>query len=58
MAAIFHTHMQTESAREALAGAVALAASRVVCLLCFEREPHACHRSIVAEMMGVPTQHL
>jgi uncharacterized protein (DUF488 family) len=59
---IFNVHMLTEPAQAGLADAVALARHSTVCLLCFEREPHDCHRSIVASLMrgqtGQPIRHL
>ncbi len=58
MTDIFNAHMATELAQDALADAIALANSQRVCLLCFEREPHACHRSILADMMGAKVCHL
>jgi uncharacterized protein (DUF488 family) len=41
-----------EPAREALAALAELAAAQPVCLLCFERDPSACHRRIVAERLA------
>ncbi len=62
MQQIFGVHMQTDEAQAGLAGAVALAAGRAVCLLCFERSPHDCHRSIVAGLIrqrtGQAIRHL
>ena len=62
MQAIFAAHMQTEAALEGLSDAVSLARAQPVCLLCFEREPHDCHRSIVASMIHArtnqPIRHL
>jgi uncharacterized protein (DUF488 family) len=62
MQEIFAAHMQTEPAQEGLADAISLAAEKPVCLLCFERAPHDCHRSIVASLMyrqtGQPIRHL
>ena len=29
-----------------------LAAERTICLLCFEREPEVCHRSLIAQLMA------
>ncbi len=55
MVRIFEAHMQADAAREGLAEAVSLARTKRVCLLCFEREAHACHRSIVAGMMRAET---
>ncbi len=49
MAAIFEAHLATESAQQGLAEAAAIAGEGGACLLCFEREPHLCHRRIVAE---------
>ncbi len=51
MREIFAAHMATESAVEGLADAVALARCHPCCLICFEREPHDCHRSIVAALI-------
>jgi len=59
---IFEAHMLTEPAQEGLSEAVGLAARSKVCLLCFERAPHDCHRSIVARLIhqrtGQPIRHL
>jgi len=55
MARIFEAHMQGDAPREGLADAVSLARTRRVCLLCFEREAHACHRSILAGMIHAET---
>ncbi len=55
MAAIFHAHMTGDEPQAALAEAVALAQERRACLLCFERDPHFCHRTIVAEMVAART---
>lgn len=46
---IFTTHLRTEKARIALNDLKQLAESQLVCLLCYERDPKHCHRSIVAE---------
>jgi uncharacterized protein (DUF488 family) len=62
MAAIFDAHMRTEAAQAGLEAAVALAAGRRVCLLCFERDAHDCHRGILAGMIrgrtGQAIRHL
>ena len=55
MHAIFHEHMGTRSAQDGLTDAVALAAAQPTCLLCFERAPHDCHRSIVAQLIFART---
>ncbi len=52
---IFTEHMQTPDAQDGLSSAIALAASQPVCLLCFERAPHDCHRSIVASLIHART---
>jgi uncharacterized protein (DUF488 family) len=62
MAAIFSTHMTTPEAITGLADAVIAAQSATLCLLCFERAPHDCHRSILAGMIrrktGQDIRHL
>ncbi len=59
---IFEEHMRTELAQEGLAEAVSLSRQDSICLLCFEREPHDCHRSILARLIhqhtGQPIRHL
>ncbi len=51
MYVIFDEHMTSDRAQAALAQAIALARSARTCLLCFERDPACCHRSIVAGMV-------
>jgi uncharacterized protein (DUF488 family) len=62
MAAIFDAHMGTEPAQAGLAVAVALAGAQRVCLLCFERNAHDCHRAILASLIrrrtGQAIRHL
>jgi uncharacterized protein (DUF488 family) len=55
MAAIFNAHMTGDEPQAALAEAVGLVQERRCCLLCFERDPHFCHRTIVAEMVASRT---
>ncbi len=59
---IFNSHMATPAAQLALADATALAETHRVCLLCFEKAPHDCHRSIVAGLIrnrtGQAIRHL
>ena len=55
MATIFNAHMTGDEPQAALAEAVALAQERRACLLCFERDPHFCHRTIVAAMVAART---
>jgi uncharacterized protein (DUF488 family) len=62
MAAIFGAHMETDPARAGLAQAVEISGGQPTCLLCFERDPHFCHRRIVADMVsartGMRVEHL
>jgi uncharacterized protein (DUF488 family) len=55
MVTIFREHMTSDHAQVDLARATALARETRVCLLCFERDPACCHRSIVAEMIAAET---
>jgi uncharacterized protein (DUF488 family) len=55
MQAIFDAHMRTDAASEALRDAIKLVRGEPTCLLCFERAPHDCHRSILAHMMRETT---
>jgi len=55
---IFAAHMQGAEAQADLARAAAIAREAPACLLCFERDPAQCHRSIVAGMLSIPTVHL
>jgi uncharacterized protein (DUF488 family) len=52
---IFREHMTSDRALVELAQATSLATERRVCMLCFERDPACCHRSIVAEMVAADT---
>jgi uncharacterized protein (DUF488 family) len=45
---IYGAHIETLAARESLRDLVAFAQSAPTCLLCFERDPTTCHRTIVA----------
>lgn len=49
--AIFNAHMDVEASREALQLAVSLAIEKSSVLMCYERDPKQCHRTIVAERM-------
>jgi uncharacterized protein (DUF488 family) len=55
MAAIFSAHMATGAAQAGLQEAIEIALSAPCCLLCFERDPHFCHRRIVAEAIAAVT---
>lgn len=50
--AIYGAHLETVDARAALSELAAVAAGRATCLLCFERDPTQCHRSIVATSLA------
>lgn len=47
--AIYGAHIETSSAQESLRELVDFVQSAPTCLLCFERDPETCHRSIVAQ---------
>ncbi|HRW61028.1 MAG TPA: DUF488 domain-containing protein [Defluviicoccus sp.] len=59
---IFIRHLGTAEAQADLQTASSLAADGGACLLCYERQPEFCHRSIVAdalaERVGVEVRHL
>jgi len=46
---IYSAHLDLPASREALKDAVALATTKPSALVCFERDPKHCHRSIVAQ---------
>ena len=45
---IYTKHLESSEAQDAMLEAAGWAASAACCLLCFEREPNHCHRSLVA----------
>jgi uncharacterized protein (DUF488 family) len=47
--AIYTAHLDSEETRSSLKELVGVAVERPTCLLCFERDPVTCHRSIIAE---------
>lgn len=49
---IFYAHLDLPASRAALNEAVSLASSRTSALVCFERDPKHCHRTIVAQQMA------
>jgi uncharacterized protein (DUF488 family) len=55
MERIFAAHMATDAAQAGLAQARTEAMAAPVCLLCFERDVHMCHRRIVAELIATAT---
>jgi len=48
---VFLRRMESEEAQVQFAAAVELAGQRSIALLCYERDPKDCHRTIIAEMM-------
>jgi uncharacterized protein (DUF488 family) len=48
---IYSAHIELPASRDALRSAVALATEKQSTLMCFERDPRHCHRSIVAQRM-------
>lgn len=59
---IFARHLRTHEAQLDLQTAAGLAQEGGACLLCYERQPEFCHRSIVAdalaETIGLDVRHL
>lgn len=55
---IFSRHMKTASAQAELQTAIELAQSAISCLMCYERKPEECHRSIVAEAIVSETKQM
>ena len=53
---IFTAHMKTESAQSDLDLAIELAQEATSCLLCYERMPEDCHRTIVANAIVAKTK--
>ena len=58
MRRIFAAHLAGTEAQAALARLSGLARRERVCLLCLEDDPRECHRTLVAEAVGLPTTHL
>ena len=48
---IYSKHLGTDRASDALKELSGVVQDRVTCLLCFERDPTVCHRSIVGEKL-------
>lgn len=59
---IYSKVLETEEARAALEWVAEAAQTKTVCLLCYERDPKACHRTLVAERIsaitGLKARHL
>ncbi len=49
--AIYCAHLESADANSSLEDLTAAAAEKLTCLMCFERDPTTCHRSIVAQEM-------
>lgn len=58
MRRIFAAHLGGTEPRAALADLSDLARRQAVCLLCLEAGPARCHRTLVAEAVGLPIRHL
>jgi uncharacterized protein (DUF488 family) len=58
MRPIFLRHLAGVEAQAALAALKDRAAREPVCLLCLEADPAHCHRTLVAEAVGLPVEHL
>ncbi len=58
MRRIFAAHLAGVEPQAALAELKARAAREPVCLLCLEADPAQCHRTLVAEAIGLPIRHL
>jgi len=58
MRRIFGAHLQGTEAQAALGALRDLAGRDAVCLLCLEADPARCHRTLVAEAVGLPVRHL
>jgi uncharacterized protein (DUF488 family) len=57
MRRIYEAHLGTAAAQAELGELAAIVESgRQVCLLCFERRPEHCHRSMVAEALAARTE--
>ncbi|MGN8022192.1 DUF488 domain-containing protein [Phyllobacterium sp. 22229] len=48
---IYTDHIETPQATKRVADLAGVAAKNITCMLCFERDPTTCHRSIVAEKL-------
>jgi uncharacterized protein (DUF488 family) len=58
MRRIFTAHLAGTEAQAALSGLADQARREPVCLLCLEADPAHCHRTLVAEAIGLPIRHL
>jgi uncharacterized protein (DUF488 family) len=58
MRRIFAAHLAGTEPQAALADLASQARREPVCLLCLEADPATCHRTLVAEAVGLPIRHL
>jgi uncharacterized protein (DUF488 family) len=58
MRRIFAAHLAGDEPQAALASVADRARREAVCLLCLEADPAHCHRTLVAEAVGLPVRHL
>jgi uncharacterized protein (DUF488 family) len=58
MRRIFARHLEGTEAQAALADLRERASRDAVCLLCLEADPAHCHRTLVAEAVGMEVRHL
>ncbi|MGX9966544.1 DUF488 domain-containing protein [Roseomonas sp. F4] len=58
MRRIFGAKLAGLEGQAALAALTAQARGERVCLLCLEADPAQCHRTLVAEAVGLPIRHL
>jgi uncharacterized protein (DUF488 family) len=58
MRRLFAAHLAGGEAQAALASLTDLAQRHRLCLLCLEADPAQCHRTLVAEAVGLPVRHL
>ena len=59
MRRIYSAHLATAEAQAGLAALSRLIdEGTALCLLCFERRPEHCHRSVITEQLGVTVDHL
>jgi uncharacterized protein (DUF488 family) len=58
MRRIFKAHLAGTEAQAALSDLTERARREPVCLLCLEADPMNCHRTLVAEAIGLPIRHL
>jgi uncharacterized protein (DUF488 family) len=58
MRRVFAAHLAGDEPQAALANLSDLARRQRVCVLCLEADPATCHRTLVAEAVGLPVVHL